>query len=83
MTGDLLKIWRSHSKTLGHLSARDPEGCGLWMKSNAIGLGEVGRPEDFDLLSFDGGHLDRTSRPHSKWPIPVTETAPPVTRALK
>lgn len=25
--------------TLGHMSLRDPEGRGIWMKRNAIGLG--------------------------------------------
>jgi len=79
MTGDLLKnlavahrileMEHQGDMTLGHLSARDPEGRGFWMKRNAIGLGEVGGPEDFVLLSFDGQQLDGTGRPHSEWPI--------------
>ena len=55
--------------TLGHLSARDPDGRGFWMKRNAIGLGEVMGPEDFVLLSFDGEQLEGAGRSHSEWPI--------------
>jgi len=79
MTGDLLKnlavahrileMEHQGDMTLGHLSARDPEDRGFWMKRNAIGLGEVGGPEDFVLLSLDGQQLDGTGRPHSEWPI--------------
>jgi len=79
MLGDLLrKLAIAHrilemeghgDMTLGHLSARDPEGRGFWMKRNAIGLGEVSGPEDFVLLSFDGNQLEGSGRPHSEWPI--------------
>lgn len=79
MKGDLLKNLAMASRilemehhgdmTLGHLSARDPDGRGFWMKRNAIGLGEVSGPGDFILLSFDGQQLDGTGRPHSEWPI--------------
>lgn len=65
----VLEMERHGDMTLGHMSARDPEGRGFWMKRNAIGLGEVGGPEDFVLLSFDGRQLDGTGRPHSEWPI--------------
>jgi len=44
--------------TLGHLSLRDPEGRGLWLKRNAAGLGEIAGPEDFILIDFDGTKLD-------------------------
>ena len=55
--------------TLGHMSARDPDGDGFWMKRSGIGLGEVMGPEDFVLLSFDGEQLAGGGRPHSEWPI--------------
>ena len=56
--------------TLGHLSLRDPEGRGFWLKRNRIGLGEVhgrrrlrpgrlGRPASWPVR---GGR-------HSEWPI--------------
>ena len=54
---------------LGHLSWRDPNGRGLWMKRNEIGLGEVMGPEDFVLLDFDGRKLEGSGRQHSEWPI--------------
>lgn len=55
--------------TLGHLSVRDPDGRGFWMKRNAIGLGEVSGPDDFVLLGFDGAQQAGAGRPHSEWPI--------------
>ena len=38
--------------SLGHLSLRDPEGRGFWMKRNRIGLGEVLGPEDLVLIDM-------------------------------
>ena len=55
--------------TLGHLSLRDPEGRGFWMKRNAIGLGEVAGAEDFVLVTFDGEQIAGSGRCHSEWPI--------------
>ena len=40
--------------TLGHLSWRDPDGRGFWMKVQGLGLGEVRSLTDFLLLDFDG-----------------------------
>jgi len=40
--------------TLGHLSLRDPEGRGFWLKRNRIGLGEVQGAGDFVLVDWDG-----------------------------
>src|SRR5258705_8097176 len=54
---------------LGHLSWRDPDGRGMWMKRNEIGLGEVMGAKDFVLLDFDGNKLDGDGRSHSEWPI--------------
>lgn len=55
--------------TLGHLSLRDPEGRGVWMKRSGIGLGEVIGPEDFILLDFEGQRLAGEGRIHKEWPI--------------
>jgi ribulose-5-phosphate 4-epimerase/fuculose-1-phosphate aldolase len=55
--------------TLGHLSLRDPEGRGFWMKRNRIGLGEVLGPADFVLLDWDGRQLAGSGGRHSEWPI--------------
>jgi ribulose-5-phosphate 4-epimerase/fuculose-1-phosphate aldolase len=55
--------------TLGHLSLRDPEGRGFWMKRNAVGLGEVRGADDFVLVTFDGKQIAGSGRCHSEWPI--------------
>ena len=57
--GDL--IW-------GHISARDPEGRGVWMKSHDLGFSEVG-PDDVILVSWDGEVLVGDRRRHSEYPI--------------
>ena len=43
--------------SLGHLSLRDPQGRGFWLKRNRIGLGEVLGPDDFVLVDWDGKQL--------------------------
>lgn len=55
--------------TLGHMSLRDPEGRGLWLKRAGIGMDEVEGPDDFILLDFDGSQLSGDGRRHSEWPI--------------
>jgi ribulose-5-phosphate 4-epimerase/fuculose-1-phosphate aldolase len=55
--------------TLGHLSLRDPDGGGFWMKRNRIGLGEVLGPDDFVLVDWDGTKLAGEGGRHSEWPI--------------
>jgi L-fuculose-phosphate aldolase len=57
--GDL--IW-------GHVSARDPEGRGVWMKATAWGFDEVG-PEQVILVSWDGEVLEGDERRHHEYPI--------------
>jgi L-fuculose-phosphate aldolase len=54
--------------TLGHLSLRDPDGRGVWLKRSGIGLGEV-QPEDFILIDFSGNRLSGDGRLHKEWPI--------------
>jgi L-fuculose-phosphate aldolase len=57
--GDL--IW-------GHVSARDPEGRGVWMKASGLGFEEVG-PDDVVLVSWDGEVLHGSGRRHAEYPI--------------
>ena len=55
--------------TLGHLSLRDDDGSGFWMKRNRIGLGEVLGPDDFVLVDWDGKQIAGSGGRHSEWPI--------------
>lgn len=55
--------------SLGHLSLRDPEGRGFWMKRNAFGLGEIVGPDDFVLVDMDGNKIAGQGGRHSEWPI--------------
>ena len=57
--GDL--IW-------GHVSARDPEGRGIWLKQAGWGLEEI-TAELVQLISPDGEVLDGTGSRHSEYPI--------------
>lgn len=56
-------------KTLGHLSWRDPDGRGFWLKRAGIGLSEVSSAEDFILLDFAGDVLAGDGERHIEWPI--------------
>jgi ribulose-5-phosphate 4-epimerase/fuculose-1-phosphate aldolase len=55
--------------SLGHVSLRDPEGRGFWLKRNRAGLGEIRGPRDFVLVSFAGEKLAGEGGRHSEWPI--------------
>lgn len=55
--------------TLGHLSLRDPEGRGVWLKRSGIGLGEVRDADDFVLIDLSGKRLAGAGRLHKEWPI--------------
>jgi ribulose-5-phosphate 4-epimerase/fuculose-1-phosphate aldolase len=65
----ILELEGHGDMSLGHLSLRDPEGRGFWMKRNRIGLGEVMGPADFILLDFDGRQQQGEGGRHSEWPI--------------
>lgn len=52
----------------GHLSMRDPDGRGVWMKRSTIGFGEV-EPDDVLLVGRDGDVLDGDGRRHAEYPI--------------
>lgn len=52
----------------GHLSARDPEGRGVWMKASTFGFEEV-TPERVVLVSPEGEVLEGEGRRHAEYPI--------------
>ena len=52
----------------GHVSLRDPDGRGVWMKPSGIGMEEVER-EDLLLVSPDGEVEEGEGRRHSEYPI--------------
>jgi ribulose-5-phosphate 4-epimerase/fuculose-1-phosphate aldolase len=55
--------------TLGHLSVRESDGRGFWIKRNGIGLGEVKGPDDFVLVDWEGRQIAGGGGRHSEWPI--------------
>lgn len=55
--------------TLGHVSVRDPQGRGFWLKRSDIGMDEVTGERDLLLVGFDGEVLAGTGGLHSEWPI--------------
>lgn len=52
----------------GHVSARDPQGRGVWMKASTLGFEEIG-PEQVLLVSWDGEVLEGEGRRHAEYPI--------------
>jgi L-fuculose-phosphate aldolase len=52
----------------GHVSARDPDGRGVWMKAAGLGFDEIGA-EDVILVSWDGDVLEGERQRHSEYPI--------------
>jgi ribulose-5-phosphate 4-epimerase/fuculose-1-phosphate aldolase len=52
----------------GHVSARDPDGRGVWMKGSTLGFEEIG-PEDVILVSWNGDVLAGGGRRHAEYPI--------------
>jgi L-fuculose-phosphate aldolase len=65
----ILEMENHGDMSLGHLSLRDPEGRGFWMKRNAFGLGEIIGPDDFVLVDMDGNKIAGEGGRHSEWPI--------------
>jgi ribulose-5-phosphate 4-epimerase/fuculose-1-phosphate aldolase len=54
--------------SLGHMSWRDPEGRGFWLKRSGLGFEEV-YEQDFILLDLDGAQLLGAGGRHAEWPI--------------
>jgi L-fuculose-phosphate aldolase len=52
----------------GHVSIRDPDGRGIWMKASTWGFEEIG-PEHVLLVSWDGEVLEGDGRRHVEYPI--------------
>ena len=52
----------------GHVSARDPDGRGVWMKAAALGFEEI-RAEQVILVSWDGDVVEGDGRRHAEYPI--------------
>jgi L-fuculose-phosphate aldolase len=52
----------------GHVSVRDADGRGVWLKGAALGFDEV-TEADCVLLSWDGDILAGTASPHVEYPI--------------
>jgi L-fuculose-phosphate aldolase len=52
----------------GHVSVRDGEGRGIWMKAAALGLEEVG-PDQVLLVGWEGAVLEGEGRRHAEYPI--------------
>ena len=52
----------------GHVSARDPDGRGVWMKAAGLGFDEIGA-EQVILVSWDGEVLEGEGRRHIEYPI--------------
>jgi len=65
----ILELEGHGDMSLGHLSLRDPEGRGFWLKRNRIGLEEVHSADDFVLVNFEGKQIAGTGGRHSEWPI--------------
>lgn len=53
---------------LGHVSVRDPEGRGVWMKASGWGFEEV-TPDRVVLVGWDGGLVAGSGRRHLEYPI--------------
>src|SRR4051812_30459579 len=52
----------------GHVSIRDPEGRGVWLKGSHLGFDEV-TEDDVILLSWEGEILEGTAGRHLEYPI--------------
>jgi len=52
----------------GHVSVRDPEGRGIWMKASTWGFEEIG-PQHVLLVSWDGEVFEGDGRRHIEYPI--------------
>jgi L-fuculose-phosphate aldolase len=65
----ILAVEGHEDRTSGHVSWRDPDGRGFWMKRSHIGMDEVRGAEDLVLVDFDGEVLAGSGNRHYEWPI--------------
>src|SRR5688500_10230363 len=78
MTGDIREMIAMASNVLaledhgdlvwGHVSIRDPDGRGVWMKASTWGFDEI-TPERVLLIGWDGDVLAGDGRRHAEYPI--------------
>jgi len=78
LTGSDFRLWsiayrvldmEGHTDlTQGHLSIRDPNGRGFWMKRTGIAFFEIKGRKDFVLVDLDGNRLEGKGV-HGEWPI--------------
>ncbi|WP_141585218.1 class II aldolase/adducin family protein [Actinomadura sp. WMMA1423] len=52
----------------GHLSLRDPDGAGVWLKAAGYGMEEI-TPDRVVLIDRDGTRLDGDGRVHLEYPV--------------
>lgn len=52
----------------GHVSVRDPDGRGVWIKAGGLGFDEIG-DEQVLLIDREGNLLEGTGRVHLEYPI--------------
>jgi L-fuculose-phosphate aldolase len=64
----VLEIAGQADMVWGHVSVRDPEGRGLWLKGSNLGFDEV-KESDVILLSWDGEILEGSAGRHVEYPI--------------
>lgn len=64
----ILEIEGHGDMSMGHMSYRDPEGRGMWLKRGHLALSEV-QAEDFLLVTLDGEVLQGEGFRHLEWPL--------------
>jgi L-fuculose-phosphate aldolase len=64
----VLEIAGQADMVWGHVSVRDDQGRGLWLKGSNLGFDEV-QESDVILLSWDGEILEGTAGRHVEYPI--------------
>ena len=64
-----LAVEGHEDRTSGHLSWRDPDGRGFWMKRSHIGMDEAMSASDMILVDWDGKTIGGTGQRHYEWPI--------------
>lgn len=67
--GRILESEGHGDKVLGHVTLRDPDGRGFWMKRAGVSLAELEGPQDFVLVDFDDHKIAGDGVRHAEWPI--------------
>lgn len=64
----ILELEGHGDMSMGHMSYRDPEGRGMWLKRGHLALSEV-QAKDYLLVDFDGKVLQGEGFRHLEWPL--------------